>query len=254
VQTFITLHEQHLALTRQVEELARVSERLTESLRLHETFVAALNHDLRSPLHTIMLGVAMLAEAAEPKQQDTLRRLGTAAQRMGGMLDDLYDLARVRLGEGLVLERSHGDLGRVIGEAVKEAELRTTGRRVAIDLRGDATGDWDLPRISRVAVNLIGNALAHGAKHGAVEVAVDGSRPDEVTLAVTNAGVIPSELIPNIFEPFRRGERAGSGLGLGLYIVREITSAHGGEVSVTSTPIAGTRFEVRLPRHHHAAP
>ncbi len=255
VQTFITLHEQHQKLTRQVEELARVSARLTESLRLHETFVAALNHDLRSPLHTITLGMAMLGGAlADPKQLEVVRRVGGAAERMGTMLDDLYDLARVRLGEGLVLERSHGDLGRVVGDVVKEAELRTTGRKVAIELRGDATGDWDLPRISRVAGNLIGNAFAHGAKHGTVEVAIDGSLPDQVTLAVTNAGVIPSELMPRIFEPFRRGERGGPGLGLGLYIVREITVAHGGEVSVTSTPVAGTRFEVRLPRGRHATP
>lgn len=250
VQTFITLHEQNQKLARQVHELAHVSERLGESLRLHETFVAALSHDLRAPISTISLGVEMLADTPlAPRQADVIRRVGRAAHRMNAMLDDLYDLARTRLGDGIVLDRTRGDLGVVIGEVVHEAELRATDRTLALDLRGDPFGDWDLPRLSRVAMNLIGNALAHGTKHGVIEVALDGSRPDEVTLAVKNEGVIRSELISQIFEPFRRGERAGAGLGLGLYIVRAIASAHGGAVSVTSTALDGTRFEVRIPRH-----
>lgn len=254
VQTFITLHEQNQKLATQVDELGRVSAKLTESLRLHETFVAALNHDLRSPIHTIALGVTMLADSGlNPKQADVIKRVGNAAQRMTGLLDDLYDLARMRLGDGIVLERNKGDLAKVIGEVVREAELRTPDKKIGFEVRGEAIGEWDLPRISRVAMNLIGNAIAHGARQGKVLVVVDGSGADDVALAVSNEGVIPSELLPRIFEPFRRGERTGSGLGLGLYIVREITAAHGGKVSVTSSEVAGTRFEVRLPRHHHAS-
>ena len=254
VQTFITLHEQNQKLARQVEELANVSEKLTESLRLHETFVAALNHDLRSPIHTITLGVTMLADTPlAPKQHDVIKRVGNAAHRMTGLLDDLYDLARMRLGDGIVLERTkQGDLGKLIREVVGEAELRTSERKIAFELRGDANGEWDLPRIGRVAMNLIGNAIAHGARHGRIEVVLDGTAAEDVSLAVSNEGVIPAELLPRMFEPFRRGERTGSGLGLGLYIVREITTAHGGKVSVTSSEVAGTRFEVRLPRHPSA--
>ena len=235
VQTFITLHEQTL--------------RLGESLRLHETFVAALNHDLRAPINTISLGAAILADAKlGTREHGVVHRIQTAALRATALLDDLYDLARMRLGAGIILERTHGDLAHVVGDVVREAELRSTEHKLALDTRGDATGEWDLSRISRIATNLVSNALMHGDQRGTIEVAIDGSQPDAVTLAVHNGGSIPTELLPRIFEPFRRGTHRSEGLGLGLYIVRELASAHGGAVSVTSTPDAGTRFEVWLPR------
>jgi signal transduction histidine kinase len=114
---------------------------------------------------------------------------------------------------------------------------------------------WDLARVGRIATNLIGNAVNHGNREGGVRVQLDGRAAEEVRLVVHNQGAIPSEMLPRIFEPFRRGpERRCDGLGLGLFIVREIARAHGGDVSVTSTSSDGTRFEVRLPRTPRHAP
>jgi signal transduction histidine kinase len=173
-----------------------------------------------------------------------------AIDRMGGMLDQLYDLARSRIGDGIAIQSVPGDLGELIGTVVQEAELRGKGIPLELAVDGDARGTWDLTRVSRIAANLIANALQHGDKAAGIRVAVDGHDPNAVTFSVTNGGVIPPDLLPTIFEPFRRGNTSShKGLGLGLYIVREIALVHGGTVDVTSTPATGTRFTVQLPRH-----
>ncbi len=104
--------------------------------------------------------------------------------------------------------------------------------------------------MSRIAANLIANALQHGDKASGIRIAIDGRDPSSVVFSVSNAGVIPPDLIPSIFETFRRGTTSShKGLGLGLYIVSEIATVHGGTVEVTSTAATGTCFTVRLPRH-----
>ncbi len=169
------------------------------------------------------------------------------------MLDQLYDVARTRLGDGLQLEPTRGDLRPIVETIVGETALRGVG--VVLDVAGDTSGTWDLARVGRIATNLIGNAVNHGNRDGGVRVELDGRAAEEVRLVVHNQGAIPSEMLPRIFEPFRRGpERRCDGLGLGLFIVREIARAPGGFVSGTSTSPAGTRFEVRLPRTPRHAP
>ena len=232
-------------------ELYQHKRQLADALRLHETFVAALNHDLRNPLSTIALATTMLtSDLEDPKQKSVLTRLESATARMTTILDQLYDLARTRLGEGIPLDRSPGDLATIVRDVVREGEIKKGERTLSFEVVGDARGTWDMTRLSRVAANLVANALTHGAKDGAIRVVVDGTQPDRVRLTVRNAGAIPAETLPVIFEPFRRGASPSSsqGLGLGLYIVREITVAHGGEVTVTSTADTGTTFEVSLPR------
>jgi len=249
VKMFITLHDQQRQLALQLVKIEEVSARLAESLRLHETFVAALNHDLRTPLHTISLGTQMLQGAlVDAGQRAIVERVANATERMSAMLDQLYDVARTRLGDGLPLERSHADLRRVVESVLRELELRRGERQFELCACGDASGLWDLPRISRVTANLIGNAVTHGPARGTIRVEVDGSAAEEVQLRVHNGGQIAADVLPRIFEPFRRGGRSGHGLGLGLYIVREITVAHGGTVTVSSTAERGTTFVVTLPR------
>ena len=100
--------------------------------------------------------------------------------------------------------------------------------------------------------NLLGNATRHGRGVAAIDARRDGAT---VEIAVHNGGSpIPPELLPIIFEPFERGSDDRGGLGRGLYIVREIARAHGGEVSVSSTMDQGTTFRLRLPAHRRVGP
>jgi signal transduction histidine kinase len=122
-------------------------------------------------------------------------------------------------------------------------------------VEGNAEGFWDEGRLAQLLDNLLGNALQHSPPDSPVEVKLAGSR-DGVTLSIHNGGnALPPEEHAVLFEPFRRGRRAqGEGLGLGLYIARQIALAHGGRISVESGHGRGTRFTVWLPREAPGAP
>lgn len=249
VRTFIELHDHKRRLAQELAHVEQVTKQLAESLRLHEMFVAALNHDLRTPLNSISLGMNLLtAGPLTTVQANVVKRVDGAVSRISTMLDQLYDLARTRVGDGIPLQTAVGNLVEISEGVIREAELRQADAKLAVHVTGDPVGMWDVTRITRVVANLVTNAITHGAKGGRIDLEIDGTHEDEVRLVVSNEGAIPSELIGTIFEPFRRGERSGQGLGLGLYIVREIARAHRGTVEVVSTPAAGTRFEVKLPR------
>jgi signal transduction histidine kinase len=116
-----------------------------------------------------------------------------------------------------------------------------------LDVTGDVIGSWDTDRLGRVASNLVGNAVAHGGD-GPVHVRLS-DQGEQVALEVHNRGApIDPQVLPVLFEPFRRGDTSHKGLGLGLYIVREIVRAHQGSVDVRSTAAEGTTFTVRLPK------
>ena len=140
------------------------------------------------------------------------------------------------------------ETARAVVEELREA---SPGRDIALRIDGDTQGTWDAARMAQMLSNLVGNALAHGAQGAPVEVLLNGDAR-HVTLRVRNEGTpIAASLMPVLFEPFRRGddpENHRRGLGLGLYIVREIVTAHGGDIDVQSTVENGTCFTVRLPR------
>jgi two-component system sensor histidine kinase/response regulator len=107
---------------------------------------------------------------------------------------------------------------------------------------------WDVTQLARVASNLISNALTHGKADAPIRVSLDGDRAEVVTVEVWNAGAIPADLQPRIFQPFARNQRSSRGLGLGLYIVQQIVAAHGGQLGFESADHGGTTFRFTLPR------
>jgi signal transduction histidine kinase len=123
-------------------------------------------------------------------------------------------------------------------------------------VRGDLAGTWDAHRLRQVIANLVGNALQHGSPTDSVDLTADGTDADTVIITVHNIGEpIPADALPTIFDPLTRGPASiqrrptpGS-IGLGLYIVREIATAHGGTADLASSTGAGTTATVRLPRH-----
>jgi signal transduction histidine kinase len=170
---------------------------------------------------------------------------------MGRLIEDMLDLARARLAGGIVLKREPGDIKALVERVVRECQAASPGRTIETIYSGDFAGHWDAERLAQVASNLIGNALKHGDPTGPVHVQLDGTKQDQVILNVSNRGTIPPELVNHLFDPFRGGQRTpgrSEGLGLGLYIVYQVVTAHGGSVEVTTGRDERTVFQVSLPR------
>lgn len=247
VATFVDLHRQRL-------ERERLADELREMLRLNEMFVAAVSHDLRSPLSTVLMGSSVLdAKLEDATLKRTVARMRSSAERMGGMLDQLYDLARVRLGGGIAIDPSEMDARPLVQRVVEEFRVTHPERGLIVEEDGGSThGTWDEQRLGQILSNLIGNALRHGNKQEPVRVRVLGASPS-LAIEVQNGGAIAHSVREHLFDPFRRGERqTRDSLGLGLYIVRQIVLAHGGSIDVVSTEDSGTLFRVRLPRDARA--
>jgi len=239
-------------LHRQKQQIAQELRERTETLRLNEMFVAVLGHDLRNPLNAMMMSAHVLQRASqEAMVRESAGRILSSGNRMTRMIEDLLDLARARLAGGIPLQRQRVDLGALVARVVRELQSVSPGRAIQVVSEGDLAGEWDAERLAQVASNLLGNALQYGEAQRPVAVRVDGMAPDSVRLAVTNSGTIPEEMIPYVFDPFRRKstqQGRESGLGLGLFIVRQIVEAHGGTVEVHSLKEGETTFSVSIPR------
>nr|BDT35409.1 HAMP domain-containing histidine kinase [Myxococcus sp. MH1] len=244
-EVFFQLHRQKQQLARQLDEL-------TETLRLNEMFTAVLGHDLRNPLSAMLTAADLLQRRSEDERvRKTAGRMLSSGKRMGRMIEDVLDLARARLAGGIPLRRGETDFGALVLRMVQEHQSASTRPAIEVSQQGDLVGDWDSDRLAQVASNLIGNALQHGDASEPVQLRLDGTDVDAVRFSVRNLGVIPLDLQPHLFDPFRGGaQRRGrtGGLGLGLYIVQQIIQAHHGAVEVESGSSPYTEFRVSLPR------
>jgi PAS domain S-box-containing protein len=241
----------------------RAQKALQEAIGFRERLMGILGHDLRNPLMAVTMGAELLLSENLPGEaRDHVLRIQRSARRMDEMIGTLLDFTRLRILGGLPLCRVSADLGSIVRDAIDELGATWPGRTIDLEVQGDTRGQWDPNRISQMTCNLVGNALAYGSNRGTVHVSV-GADGADVSLIVRNSGPpIPADLLPILFEPFRRGvpdDHSPRGLGLGLYIVKQIALAHHGDVSVESTPEHGTAFTVRLPRNvaaplHETAP
>jgi two-component system sensor histidine kinase/response regulator len=223
--------------------------RSKEHERVRDLFLGAVGHDLRSPLNAINLATQIMLlepDCGNAHHKQSVERIARAGKRMHRMIEDILDLTRTELAGGIHITPRDADLGEICRTVIEEHRLARPERVVRLDVAGDVRGCWDADRLARVVSNLVGNAIEH--QPGPVHVRVkdlDG----KVVLEVHNEGPpIDIRVLPALFEPFRRGEEGGAeGLGLGLYIVREIARAHEGSVDATSS-CEGTTFTVTLPK------
>ena len=163
---------------------------------------------------------------------------------MSGLISDVMDFTRIRLGASLPCEFGPCHLGSLCERVIDEVKLGRPRAVVELQLQGSLATRADSGRLAQAVTNLVANGLEHG--DGAVRVAVRGDA-DAISVFVANGGKpIPEGQLSALFEPYTKGART-HGVGLGLYIVREIASAHGGEVHVNSNTLE-TVFELRLPR------
>ncbi|MGZ3459408.1 MAG: PAS domain-containing sensor histidine kinase [Archangium sp.] len=236
-----------------ITERKRAVERMQEEAQFRERFIGILGHDLRNPLNAISLSArALRRRSLTPAQQQIAQRIEASAARMGNMISDILDLTRARLSGGIPLNLEPTSLPAVCRQVVEELTVAHPGRDIILKAEGQGEGIWDPERLAQVVSNLVGNALEHGTREGSILVRCLGEEQRQV-LEISNPGApIPSHQMATLFDPFRQVgvARSGrrSGLGLGLFIVRELVEAHGGQVTVRSAEGEGTTFTVSLPR------
>jgi PAS domain S-box-containing protein len=238
---------------RETQSARRIQE-VSNTVRLHDAFLATAAHELRTPLtalrlqmqnllHRVSSGAGLAVEVLTTKLQASVRQ----TERLNALIDLLMDVSRMTVGR-LELQRTRVDLAELTRDllARNADELGAGGIEVTLEAEPVA-GDWDVARLEQVVGNLLSNALKYGNRKPVhLKVRREGAF---AVLAVTDTGLgVPASEHRRIFERFERAHHGGQmGMGLGLWIVREIVDAHGGSIELASVPDEGSTFTVRLP-------
>ncbi|BDG07735.1 PAS domain-containing sensor histidine kinase [Anaeromyxobacter paludicola] len=242
---------------KKIEARALLYRKAQAEVRERDEFLSIASHELRTPVTALQLQLQMLQRAAA-------RSVGTLPALLAGKVDglekqcrrisvlvnELLDVSRMRLGR-LELKLEEVDLAELAAETLANLreQIRSAGCTVRLDALAPAVGTWDRLRLEQVFTNLIANAIKFG-QGKPVEVRVSADR-DRAHLAVIDHGIgIAPEHQSRVFDRFERAVSSVNfgGLGLGLYISREIVEAHGGQIRLESEPGEGTTFTVDLPR------
>lgn len=240
-------YEQNLQLAKKQAENNLITERGMSALR--EQFIAVLGHDLRNPLGAVK-GASELLSRSTLNERDSkiVAMIRRSCERMGELIENVMDFARIRLGTGIVINRQDTVLEPVLNQVVDElrASFRTCEIITSFDIVEPV--NCDPSRISQLLSNLLANALTHGSQETPVYFNAKHCDGD-FEMSVSNQGpVIPPAILQKIFEPFTRETARPSqhGLGLGLYIASEISRAHNGELTCMSSE-KETKFTFRMP-------
>lgn len=245
-----------------IERQAQLYEKARDEVHLRDEFLSMAAHEFKTPITALELQAQLLLRAIDhagsaPLSSERLRveSIHRQTARLARLIQGLLDLTSMTAGR-LVLRTERLDLAAIVRDAAER--WRDTLANARCDFRtrvaGSIPGHWDRVRLEQVVDNLVANAMKFGAG-GQVELAAEA---DETTarILVRDEGIgIESEHQRRIFERFERATPANyyGGFGLGLWIVRQIVLAHGGEVRVSSAPGRGSTFEVTLPRETDVA-
>lgn len=223
---------------------------------LREQFIAILSHDLRNPVGAIK-NVAQLMQSGKLDETGTKRFAGVllnSHHRMMGLINNLTDFARGRMGSGLTIEPAMENIEASLKHVVEELQLVWPNRTINVSIDVPEAVYCDAKRVAQLFSNLLGNSLVHGSPDAPILVTV-ASDQNEFKLSVQNSGEpIAEQTMKTIFEPFARGHinPGQDGLGLGLYIASEIARAHGGTLAASSDAEA-TIFTFTAPSQPAAA-
>ena len=236
------------------ESINGYSKRLELSRNL---FLGILSHDLRNPLTAVYMSSELIARIGTLSERQAMlqSQICDSTNRALEIVTNLLDLTRARLGSGLPIIRDPMDMGFVANQLVDEMRAMHPNREFLLRVTGPVTGNWDKARIGQVFSNLLGNAVQYGFRSTPITIRVEGL-PQGVAICVHNEGVpINPDTLGRIFSALTRAQSnedtksrpVSTNLGLGLYISKEIVTAHGGTIQVTSTEADGTAFKVFLP-------
>ncbi|VVN31811.1 Adaptive-response sensory-kinase SasA [Pseudomonas fluorescens] len=244
--------EAETALQQAQTQLNLAYEKSQRRATFAEQMVAIVSHDLKNPLTAIKMAAQMLSTAERaPKETRLLGHIGQSAERAQRMIADLLDLALARVGRGLSIAPASMDLHQVTGQIVDELRVAFPQSTLIHQSTGAGSAHMDADRVQQIIGNLVANSVAYGDLHQPITI-TSRLEDDQAVVCVHNRGPVIAEAIMSVlFEPMTRGTQTDSevrSVGLGLFIVREIAVAHGGEVSVSSAAQSGTVFSVYFPR------
>lgn len=238
----------YLSAIQQVDTTQQELAEERKKAELRDQFIAILGHDLRNPLGAISSSAQLLMKIPLDDRSAKLARIiKNSSFRINGLIENVLDFARGRLGEGIVLDRKEELLKDALLQVIIELQTSWPECDIRLETHLDQPVNCDIRRISQLFSNLLGNALTHGDKSAPIQVFAD-SRNGGLILSVTNKGSrIPEEAFKQLFQPFSRGKvrKDQEGLGLGLFIASQIAYAHGGVLSVDSTD-EKTTFALKL--------
>ena len=261
VSVFVEMYRQRQQQEFLLQELQATQKDLHRAVKMRDDFMSMVSHELRTPLNTLVLQtqlrrrMASGAASSPAQQQVMVERDERQLSNIVRLIDDMLDVTRMQRGT-LAISPEPADLVRLVRRVVESFADQATGAGCTFELvtPDSLPGVWDEFRIEQVVANLLTNAMRYGNSHP-VQVRVETSL-GEATVAVLDSGVgIDPQDLARIFEQFERaGDRkVAPGLGLGLYISRQIAQSHGGSIEVSSTLGQGSVFTVRLPLDARAA-
>jgi signal transduction histidine kinase len=265
------LQQKATQLEFEVQERARAQQQLSEALeaertarqeaeaalRIRDEFVSIAAHELKTPL-TSLIGRAQLAQrrvqAREQIDRDTVGRLIESvvgqADKLSRLISQLLDVSRLRGGK-LTIERETVDLVELINESINSVHVSTNSHTISIETPETMIIEADPIRMEQVIINLINNAVKYSPPGSKVTVSLDWPEHNAIEISVQDEGPgIPAADRGQIFDRFyQAGNQSvhNGGMGLGLYICREIVELHGGDVLAEFPDHGGTRIVVRLP-------
>ncbi|RPE66536.1 phospho-acceptor domain-containing protein [Pacificibacter maritimus] len=217
--------------------------------RIQEEFVAVLGHDLRNPIAALDVGFRHLSnEPMTEKAQTILPMMRSSLRRMNDLIENIMLHAKARLGGGIrITALPNAPLAEAVTQVVEEARAANPKHEITLDLNFDRPVSCDAPRVAQAISNLLSNAVRYSAPN--TPISVHGlATEDAIEISVANNGPeVPEDLRQDLFNPFQRGvHAAGEGLGLGLYIVSSIATAHNGRVEVICERDV-TTFSFKIP-------
>jgi signal transduction histidine kinase len=233
-------------------------ERERQEIEARDDFLAAASHDLKNPLTAIRGSIQMLERTRArtgtlppDRLELSIRTISGSAARMTALIDELLDVARLRMGNPLALERAPMDLVAAAHHLAAIHQSATEKHTIVVDASvPQIVGVWDERRLQRVLDNLLSNAIKYSPAGGEIRIGLD--RDEELAVMdVRDTGVgIPEADLPHVFERFRRGANVLGrieGTGIGLAAAAQIVHEHGGSIALRSSVGQGTVVTVRLP-------
>jgi signal transduction histidine kinase len=249
VAVFADLYRAKQRLVAEIDERRR----LQDALHARDELLAIVSHDLRSPLHAVLLGAVQIERATDDHEWARAKKaagaIARAVDRMSRLVGNLLDLTTLHEGHTLSMELGRHDLAELAHEIAELLEPLALSNQ--LNLRVEVAGAihvlCDRDRIQQVLANLVGNAIKFTRPQGTIRVVATGA-DGEVVVSVTDTGLgIREDDLPHIFEPYWKGDiRHKASTGLGLFIAKTIVEAHGGRIWVDTKKGSGSSFSFTL--------